>query len=774
MRGPVALLLAALCAGAAQGQVPRTVSPRLARAWARADTAVLVWVIAEPGADIDGIASLVRGVGGQVRHQSRFVHAVSARVPGSALPALAAARGVRRIQLVGVYVRPPERGLDVRTGPTVSALPPPPPPPAPAPRAGPVLPVLPPPRAALADTTYGPGSWAAEQLNIPAVHRLGYRGAGVRIAVLDAGFNTAQPYLAGAQVVARRDYLGASTTDSAGEGHGTAVWSLLAANQPGRLVGAAPEAQYILARTEYTPTETRVEEDNWVAGVEAAESLGVNIISSSLGYLTFDNGFTYTFSQLTGDIAVTSVAADSAAALGTLVVVAVGNGGPGGRTLTTPADARNIVAVGATDALAQVVPFSARGNSADGRIKPEVVAPGYNVTAASYTGGLVILSGTSFATPLVAGIAALAQGTRPGLPAADLRRGLLLASNLHASPDSVHGYGIPDALALLAFPTGFVGLGPLDSTLTTLTPTFTWDAGTPPPGVAPDTFRVQVGPDTLLATVTFDTTVVATAVRLPLAAHPGTRLYWRATARSALGASERTPVIGPLTAPPWVTLLSLNAPGGQSIRDSMPLLAWHSPKVGTPPGPFTYDVSIYPSSDGPQNPVVAVRGLTDTTFRPSAPLERNLPFRWRVVAHLGATDSVIASSSGTFLVLDESAPATTILFQNFPNPFPNRALGATATCIWFDVAQAGDVRLEIFDLRGRLVRRLVPSDQVPGQLDVGRYGRPASDAPGTCDPRMAWDGRDQTGAYVRPGVYLYRLSAPGFRDAKRIVFLGAP
>jgi hypothetical protein len=769
MRGLLALLLAAGFAGAAQGQTPRTVSPRLARAWARPDTTVIVWVIAEPSTPLDLVAAAVRRSGGEVRHVSRFVHAVSARVPGSALRPLAAAPGVRRIQLVGTYFRRPERGLARRAAPAVPALPAPPPPargaavrlPAPSPAASP-------------DTTYGPGTWTVQQLNVPAVQRLGYRGAGVRIALLDAGFDPANPYMAGAQILAQRDYVGATVPDTGGAAHGTAVWSLLAANRPGSLVGVAPDAQYILARTEYSPTETRVEEDNWVAGVEAAESLGVNIISSSLGYLSFDGGFTYSFAQLTGDVAVTSVAADSAAARGTLVVVAVGNDGPAGRTLATPADAINIVAVGATDSLGRVPAFSSRGNTADGRIKPEVVGPGVNVPVASLSGGLAVASGTSFATPLVAGVAALVQATRPGLPAVDLRRGLLLASSFHDAADSVHGYGIPDALALLSFPTGFVALSPFASTLSSITPTFSWDAGTPPPGVQPDTFRVRVGLDTLLATVIFDTTVVASSVRLPSALHPGARLYWRATARSALGASESTPVIGPLTAPPWATLVSLNAPGGQSIRDSLPLLIWHSPAVATPPGPFTYDVSIYPSSQGPQSPVVSVRGLTDTTFRPSTPLERNLPFRWRVVAHLGATDSAITTSSGTFLVLDEEAPATTILFQNFPNPFPNRALGVNTTCIWFDVAQAGEVQLEIFDVRGRLVRRIVPSDQVPGRLDAGRYGRPAGDALGTCDPRMTWDGRDETGAYVRPGVYLYRLTAPGFRDAKRIVFLGAP
>ncbi len=114
--------------------------------------------------------------------------------------------------------------------------------------------------------------------------------------------------------------------------------------------------------------------------------------------------------------------------------------------------------------------------------------------------------------------------------------------------------------------------------------------------------------------------------------------------------------------------------------------------------------------------MVTARGLTDTTYRPATPLEKNLPFRWQVVAHVGPTDSAIVASAGTFLVLDQAAPATTILFQNFPNPFPNRALGVVTSCIWFDIATPGSVRLEIFDIRGRLVRRIVPSAQLPRRV----------------------------------------------------------
>ncbi len=752
-----AVLALGLAAGAARAQAPWNVSPRLARAWSHPDTTVLVWVIGEPGTDLDSLAALVTRSGGTVRHLSRFVGAVSARVPGAALPALARGRGVRRVQALGAYFRRPLR-----------------PPPGGWTAAAPAClgPGCPPVRAALADTTYGPTPWVMQQLDIPALHRLGLTGAGVRIAVLDDSFDTAQPLLAGAQVLAQHDFVGTETQPNDAS-HGTAVWSLLAADSAGRLVGAAPAASYILATTEYSGSETRVEEDNWVAAVEMAESLSVNIISSSLGYLSFDNGFTYTPQQLNGDVGVTTIAADSAAARGTLVVVAVGNAGPSPGSLDTPADAKGIVAVGATDSLGDVAAFSSRGPTADGRIKPEVVAPGLGVAVAALGTGTVLEAGTSFAAPLVAGLAALVAGERPGRPAAELRQGLLDAASFRNAPDNTHGWGIPDALKLLAFPTGFDATAPLDS-LTAITPTFAWTAGPAPGAVPPDTFLLQVALDSTFATVTLDTTVTDSSVSLPFALDPGTRIYWRAMARSPLGVAEWTRTIGPLVGPPWATLLTLNAPSGESIRDSQPLFAWHAPAVTSPPGPLTFDLVVFPASEGPGQPALAVSGLTDTLYRPVVPLEKNLPFRWQIVARLGPGDSAVTTSTGTFLVLDQAAPATTLLFQNFPNPFPNPALGVTNTCIWFDIATPGDVRLDVYDVRGHLVRRLVPSASLPAQLPVGRYGRPGGNALGTCDPRLEWDGRDDTGAYVRPGVYLYRLSAPGYQDTKRIVFLGAP
>ena len=749
----------ALWAAPLLAQTPRGVSPRLARAVGRADTTALVWVIARPGTDLERLARDVAARGGTVRSTSQFVHAVSALVPGAGIAALAGIGGVVRVQPVGEYFRRPPRlagPAPLRPGPLGAAE---------RAQAGP-------------DTLYGPGLWVARQLDVLPLHERGLRGAGVRLALLDAGFNTLHPFMAGARVLAQHDFVynDSVVRDQPGEAqgemtHGTATWSLIGADAPGRIFGIAPDADFILAKTEYTPTETRTEEDNWVAALEWAIGLGAQIVSSSLGYLSFDNGFTYTPEMLNGDIAVTSVAADSAARRGVLVVVAVGNEGPLAGSLDTPADAQGIVAVGATDSLRAVTSFSSRGPTADGRIKPEVVAPGLFVPVAAKDSGLTTSSGTSFATPLVAGLAALVQGSRGALSAADLRQGLIQASDSAARPGNIRGYGIPDAVKLYVFPTGVRLLGPDIGPLASVTPTFSWDAGTQPADAGPTTYRLKVAIDSTVTQLLFDTTVAVASLTMPAPLRPGTRVWWRVVAASALGVVESTTVRGPSVAPAWATQLTLASSAGASIRDSMPRLAWSSPPVAAPPGPWRYDVDVYPSARDPRQAVASARGIADTTFQPAAPLERNLPFRWRVVAHLGP-DSEIVTSPGTFVVLDESIPAATILFQNFPNPFPNRTTGIEATCIWFDVAQEGEVRLEIFDLRGRLVRRLAPGPDVPSRLPAGRYGRPASAAPGTCDPRFSWDGRDDVGSYVRAGVYVYRLSAPGFSDTRRVVFQG--
>src|SRR5262249_21533255 len=191
----------------------------------------------------------------------------------------------------------------------------------------------------------------------------GIDATGVRIGIFDTGFETGNPAFNGITVTAQRDFVygdsvvrNQSSQDTAfnASSHGTSTWSLLAGAVSGRLRGIARGAQYLLAKTEDVRSETRVEEDNYVAALEWADSIGVDIVSSSLGYLSFDNGFSYTPSQLNGDIAVTTVAADSAAARGILVVTAAGNEGPGFRTLVTPGDAHSVITAGAEDSLGTI------------------------------------------------------------------------------------------------------------------------------------------------------------------------------------------------------------------------------------------------------------------------------------------------------------------------------------------------------------------------------------------------------------------------------------
>jgi len=730
----------------------QTLSPALRQAATR-DTAVGVWLVAERGADLDRIAGAAARQGAVVRYVSRFAQAVSVRASGLTLHDLARIPAVRRVQPVAVYVRR-SPGIPVN-GPAVSG----------APRLAP-------------DTLYGVNGWVTRQLNIGTLRARGLRGAGVRIAILDAGFNTAQPFLTRATVIAQHDFVydDGTVADQPGEAqgemaHGTGVWSLIAADSTGVLVGVAPDAEFLLAKTEYTLTETRTEEDDWVAAVEWAVGLGAQIISSSLGYRSFDNGFSYTQAQLNGDVGVTTIAADSAAALGVLVVVSAGNDGPGPTTIGTPADGDSVIAVGATDSTGTVASFSSRGPTADGRIKPDVAAPGVGLAFAGMTTGLAAGSGTSFAAPLVAGLAALVQESRGTLPAGDLRAGLIQSTLTYMAPDNVRGYGIPDGLRLYAFPTGVRAVAPLIGTLASITPIFTWDAGSPPVGAGPNVYRLRIASDSLLLNVVIDTVVATPTLPLTHPLPPQTRLWWRVTATSGLGVAESTAVVGAVTSAPWVQLVTFNAPAGASIRDSLPLLVWRSPQISVPPGPFLYDVDVYPASRSPLFAVASARGIPDTTFQPAMPLEKNLPYRWRVVAHVGP-DSVIATSAGTFLVLDESVPSQTILYQNFPNPFPNPATGVSTTCVWFDIAQDGEVRLEIYDLRGRLVRRLVPTQAAPSPMTAGRYGRPEVASTGTCDPRFSWDGVAEDGQVVRPGVYVVRLLAGGFTDSRRIVFEG--
>jgi len=186
-----------------------------------------------------------------------------------------------------------------------------------------------------------------------------------------------------------------------------------------------------------------------------------------------------------------------------------------------------------------------------------------------------------------------------------------------------------------------------------------------------------------------------------------------------------------------------------------------------PAGPFTFDIQVFLDREG--DVVVDHPGLDDTHFTVDQPLPFNLPLRWRVIARARSGQADTVTSVAPFVVTGGANPPVTILYQNFPNPFPNPEEGIQGTRIWFDLATESRVDLGVYDLRGRLVRTLIPGRGCgPVRLSPGLYGR---DGPSS-DPciTLTWDGRDDGGRRVSPGVFLLRLRAGGVVGVRRMVF----
>ncbi|MEM7370938.1 MAG: S8 family serine peptidase [Bacteroidota bacterium] len=288
-------------------------------------------------------------------------------------------------------------------------------------------------------------------IGLDVLHRNGWTGEGIRIAVFDNGFyqvdhlEAFEHVFEEGRMIATRDFVSQqeSVFDSClGCTHGTNVFSLLAARMPGQLIGAAPHASYLLFRTENDSSETNQEEDNWIAAAEYADSIGAEIFTSSLGYNQFDSGqVSYTRSDLDGQTAMITLAADIAASKGMLVLTSAGN--EGGLGVTVPADGKEVLAIGAVDECEEYAPFSSRGPSADGRIKPDLSAMGDQILMLGPEGRIKQGLGTSLATPLVAGLAACLWQAFPGASRIDIAEALRQSASQADRPDNRLGYGIP-------------------------------------------------------------------------------------------------------------------------------------------------------------------------------------------------------------------------------------------------------------------------------------------------------------------------------------------
>jgi subtilisin family serine protease len=293
-----------------------------------------------------------------------------------------------------------------------------------------------------------------QQINVPAVHDLGYTGSGVIICMLDTGYNRRHEALTDVDVIAEWDFVqnDSVTSNQAGDdpnqhNHGTYTLSAIAGFKPGAYVGGAYNAQFMLGKTEIYDQEIQIEEDNYVMGLEWADSGGARIVSSSLGYLDW-----YTYDDMDGDTAVTTIGVDIAASKGITVVTAMGNEASSPwHYLIAPADADTVISVGAVYSNGTYASFSSVGPTADGRIKPDVVALGVNAYAASPfdSTGYVMVSGTSLSTPLVASVAALLAQAHPTWGPTMISYALRSTADQAFAPDNLRGWGLVDALAAL-------------------------------------------------------------------------------------------------------------------------------------------------------------------------------------------------------------------------------------------------------------------------------------------------------------------------------------
>ncbi|MBN2226070.1 MAG: S8 family serine peptidase [candidate division Zixibacteria bacterium] len=366
-------------------------------------------------------------LGAELRRVSRWLNAASFIVTNEQLDAIAALPFVHHIDPVATFSRveipnlAPEESIPEFQESKVDAL------------------------------NYGPAFAQMNMIKVPPMHELGYDGEGVILAMLDTGFRKShyafQKAYSEGRVLAEYDFIfddgdtqNEEEDNASQHNHGTYIWSTSAGYAPGAVIGPAYGATFILAKTEDVRSEQPIEEDNWAAAMEWADSLGADVITSSLGYSDW-----YFYSDFDGQTATITIAANTATALGIVVCNSMGNEGTlGFGSLTAPADAFEILAVGAVDASKIIASFSSRGPTYDGRLKPEVCAMGVSTRCATATADNTYgyINGTSLSTPLVAGAATLLLQAHPEYTTQQVRRALMLTADNAATPDSTYGWGI--------------------------------------------------------------------------------------------------------------------------------------------------------------------------------------------------------------------------------------------------------------------------------------------------------------------------------------------
>ncbi len=382
----------------------------------------------------------LKNVGVKIKHKSKWLNAVSCYLKKSILAKIVKLKYVKKITEVKIFKRkkdPTPNNLQILNKNST------------------------PSEIALHTYDYGSSLTQNEVINTVSVHDQGYSGKGILICLMDAGFDELDhEVFQNMNIVAAWDFVNDDAdveddpNDEGSGSHGTSTLSQIGGFKEGELIGTAFGADFLLAKTENTQSETPVEEDNWVAASEWADSIGADVFSTSLGYLDFDDPYTdYTWEDMDGNTATITIAADLAVGKGIVVFNSAGNEGynPSHNTLAAPADGDSVITIGAVDANKQRVYFSSVGNTVDGRIKPDLMAMGSGTYAASNSSrtSYKSFSGTSAACPLAAGVPALMLEKDYSLTPMEIREILRNTSDHSNNPNRLYGWGTIDALAAM-------------------------------------------------------------------------------------------------------------------------------------------------------------------------------------------------------------------------------------------------------------------------------------------------------------------------------------
>ncbi|WP_287132479.1 S8 family serine peptidase [Bacteroides sp.] len=298
------------------------------------------------------------------------------------------------------------------------------------------------------DSVYGLAINQIQLSNGDKLHREGFKGQGMTIAVIDAGFHNADKITAmqNIRVLGTKDFVNPQADIFAESSHGMMVLSCIGMNRPGIMTGTAPEASFWLLRSEDEYSEHLVEQDYWAAAVEFADSVGADVLNTSLGYYTFDDkSKDYKFRDLDGRHALMSRQASRVADKGMVLVCSAGNSGMGSwKKITPPGDADNVLTVGAIDKEGVLAPFSSIGNTADHRIKPDIVAVGLGADVIRTDGNQGKANGTSFSSPIMCGMVTCLWQACPELTAKEVIELVRRSGDRTDYPDNIYGYGVPD------------------------------------------------------------------------------------------------------------------------------------------------------------------------------------------------------------------------------------------------------------------------------------------------------------------------------------------